>query len=133
MVITGKKLHLPPLETCPNDPQEREAWEYFRGQVFNILQITMDYCQSKLILITNKRIIYLLVVTLKNEEVFTIDYFLHMIEASCWEEFINEFFIKREEVEYYESKHGLAMMRAYSMEFFEGINFQPKNVADVDF
>ena len=69
----------------------------------------------------------------RNNECFTIDYFLNSIEVECWEEFVNEFFIKRDEVVYYESKHGLSLMAAYSAEFFEGFNFNPKNEADEDF
>lgn len=71
--------------------------------------------------------------SIRNSECFTIDYFLNSISAQCWEEFVNEFFIKREEVVYYESKHGLSLMAAYSAEFFEGIDFNPVNEADVDF
>ena len=71
--------------------------------------------------------------SIRNDEIFSIDYFLNSIEASTWETFINAYFIKRDEVVFYESKHRLALMAAYSPSFFEGINFNPTHEADVDF
>ena len=71
--------------------------------------------------------------TLKHEVLFSIDYFLHVIETSCWQEFVNEFFIKREGVDVYESRHPLSLMSWYSPEFFEGLDFNPKLEAEVDF
>lgn len=71
--------------------------------------------------------------SIKHEENFTIDYFLHAIDASCWEAFINEYFIKREAVDFYESRHPLSLMSWYPASFFEGMNFNPRLEADVDF
>ena len=54
MIIQGQKLAIPPKESCPEDPAEKQAWLYFKNQVFNCLMIVMDYCQSKFVF-QNKR------------------------------------------------------------------------------
>ena len=47
MIINGRRWKLPSEDTCPTDAAEKKAWEFFREQIFNSLQITIDLCQSK--------------------------------------------------------------------------------------
>ena len=73
-------------------------------------------------------ILFISVVSLKKQEHFSIDMFLHVIEADAWDIFYDEW-IQLSNDEYI-STHPLRMMKSYPAFMFEGINLIPHSLGE---